>query len=287
MKCRRPKRTSSTKRNVTYTYHVRCSDGNTHVVYNKAFCGIHAIGKRRVERLCEKLSPGELIPSDARGTHKNRPHGIPEEVKQIREHIQSFPRWQSHYSRAENHEYFSEGLSIAEMHRLYLSQYEESTDTPTVKEWLYRKIFNEDFNLNFGYTRSDTCQMCDELRMSISGTSSDSLHDELCLRLAEHQLKASQGYQSLRSDTELAQTTSDVHTITFDLQQNLPVPTLTHSSMFYLRQLWVYNFGIHVCGSGSAIMCVCGTSALQGVDQVRFYHAYFSISHRSDHKQQS
>ena len=28
-------------------------------------------------------------------------------------------------------------------------------------------------------------------------------------------------------------------------------------------------------------LCVCGTSALQGVDQVRLYRAYFSISHRS------
>ena len=44
--------------------------------------------------------------------------------------------------------------------------------------------------------------------------------------------------------------------IAFDLEQNLPVPTLTHSSMFYLRQLWVYNFGIHVCSDQSAIMCV-------------------------------
>ena len=49
---------------------------------------------------------------------------------------------------------------------------------------------------------------------------------------------------------------SNIHTITFDLQQNLPVPTLTHSSMSYLQQLWVYNLGIHVCGSGSATMCV-------------------------------
>ena len=80
VKCRRAKRTSSTKTNVTYTYHVRYSDGNTHVVWKKAFCGIHAIGKRHMERLCEKLSAGELISSDARGTHKNRPHGIPEEV---------------------------------------------------------------------------------------------------------------------------------------------------------------------------------------------------------------
>ena len=126
-------------------------------------------------------------------------------------------------------------------------------EKPIVKDWLYRKIFNEDFNLSFGYPRSDTCQMCDELRLSIMSSTSESDREELSMQLAEHQLKASNGYQSLRNDTELARN-ADVHTITFDLQQNLPVPTLTHSSMFYLRQLWVYNFGIHVCGS--ATMCV-------------------------------
>lgn len=33
--------------------------------------------------------------------------------------------------------------------------------------------------------------------------------------------------------------------ITFDLQQNLPTPNLNHNGIFYLRQLWTYNFGIH------------------------------------------
>lgn len=35
--------------------------------------------------------------------------------------------------------------------------------------------------------------------------------------------------------------------ITFDLQQNLPTPNLNHNDIFYLRQLWTYNFGIHDC----------------------------------------
>ena len=47
-----------------------------------------------------------------------------------------------------------------------------------------------------------------------------------------------------------------VTSITFDLQQNLPVPTLTHGAMFYLRQLWVYNFGIHDCSKDTAVMCM-------------------------------
>ena len=37
-------------------------------------------------------------------------------------------------------------------------------------------------------------------------------------------------------------------------EQNLPVPTLTHSDVFYSRQLWVYNFGIHDCVSKRGCM---------------------------------
>lgn len=54
----------------------------------------------------------------------------------------------------------------------------------------------------------------------------------------------------------MAKSDSSTQVITFDLQQNLPVPTLTHSAMFYLCQLWVYNFGIHECDSGNGIMCL-------------------------------
>lgn len=42
--------------------------------------------------------------------------------------------------------------------------------------------------------------------------------------------------------------------ITFDLQQNLPTPNLKHNDIFYLQQLWTYNFGIHDCISGQGYM---------------------------------
>ena len=68
---------------------------------------------------------------------------------------------------------------------------------------------------------------------------STSLEDEREHLQAEHHEKASQGYQSLHTDTKLAKDNPETLVISFDLEQNLPVPTLTHSSMFYLRQLWV------------------------------------------------
>jgi len=73
--------------------------------------------------------------------------------------------------------------------------------------------------------------------------------------LAAHHEKAAQGCQSLCLDSENSKD-DDSFVLTFDLQQNLPVPTLTHGAMFYMRQLWVYNFGIHNCSGGSAVMCV-------------------------------
>lgn len=67
----------------------------------------------------------------------------------------------------------------------------------------------------------------------------------------------------------MAKSDSSAHVITFDLQQNLPVPTLTHSAMFYLRQLWVYNFGIHKCDSVNGIMCVWNECiACRGSDEI-------------------
>lgn len=132
------------------------------MVCKKAFCEIHCVGRKRVDDLCKKLSAGEMIVSDNRGKHTTRPHTISDENQQkVRDHIASFPRRQSHYSRGDNQkrEYLPEGLSIARMHRLYVAEHEPQADTPVVKEWLYRKIFNEEFNLSFGYPRSDTSIM--------------------------------------------------------------------------------------------------------------------------------
>ena len=45
-----------------------------------------------------------------------------------------------------------------------------------------------------------------------------------------------------------------VDMITYDFQQNLETPNLQHNDMFYKRQLWTYNFGIHDCVSNQGYM---------------------------------
>ena len=141
------------------------------------------------------------------------------------------------------------------MYALHLMKYEADVEEPGIKEWLYRKIFNEEFNLSFAYPRSDTCETCTLLRISASTSETDRAQYQG--QLAAHQEHVSQGYRSLREDAE-ASRNSDGHTvITFDLMHYLPVPTLTHGCMFYLRQLWVSNLGIHNSTTGSASLADC------------------------------
>ena len=262
---------SSESRSHTIAYRVRLRDGSHVQVCKKTFCDLHVVSKRRVEILLKKLCAG-LLATDERGKHSNRPHAIQNVVKErIREHIKSFPKRTSHYSRNDNRKraYLSENLSISRMYRLYLDKYEPEVKGSKVKEWLYRKIFNQEFNLSFGYPRSDTCEMCDEMHIAIKAAKSDLEREPLQSNLAARQEKASQGYQSLRSDSEYAKGNDDCILLTFDLMQNLPVPTLTHSSMFYQRQLWEYNFGIHDCVSGRATMCTWDEStAARGADEI-------------------
>ena len=198
---------------------------------------------------------------DNHGKHSNRLHVTSDGLKaQIREHISSFPSQESHYSRHDNkkRKHLPENLSIARMYCLYLEKYEPELEgqKPQAKEWIYRKIFNEEFNYGFGYPHSDMCEQCDLLKISIESAQDDDEHVELQTELATHQEKAAQGYQALHEDSQHSTGTENSIVLTFDLQQNLPVPTLTHSAMFYMRQLWIYNFGIHNCTDGSAIMCV-------------------------------
>ena len=75
----------------------------------------------------------------------------------IKYHVMS-----SHYSRIcnTNHKYLCPLLSIGKMYALYRAICIESNSCCASAD-VYRKIFNNDFNLGFGSIRSDICARCD------------------------------------------------------------------------------------------------------------------------------
>ena len=120
--------------------------------------------------------------------------------------------------------------------------------------------------------------------MQLSATEDELEKTKVRKELELHHRKAEKGYEMLRDQAKAAKeawngkgrafdrepcTIDATDMYTFDFQQNLPLPTLTHSDVFYCRQLWVYNFGIHDCIADEGIMHLWDeTTAKRGSSEV-------------------
>ena len=64
----------------------------------------------------------------------------------VKEHIESVPKYQSHYSRSSNpnRHYLSPDLSITKFYLLYKDVC-FAEDKAVDSEWVYRKIFDEEY----------------------------------------------------------------------------------------------------------------------------------------------
>ena len=67
--------------------------------------------------------------------------------------------------------------------------------------------------------------------------------------MEEHKLKAASAFAQQALEKEDAKKNLETVYITFDLQKTMPLPKLSINVAFYLRQLWLYNSGIHVCNN--------------------------------------
>ncbi|ESP04103.1 hypothetical protein LOTGIDRAFT_171075 [Lottia gigantea] len=85
---------------------------------------------------------------------------MPDKVNDVEEYIRSFPKVDSHYCRSSTkRDYLEPTLNIRMMYRLYNESCGDRGMEP-VKENVYRKIFNEKFNLGFHKPSKDMCDSC-------------------------------------------------------------------------------------------------------------------------------
>jgi hypothetical protein len=216
----------SAPKNKTYSYKYSMILKNELVfVCKTAFCSLHQIIRKKVDIIKNKQKTGKAVPSkDRRGRHMNRPHKMSDAVEQaIIKHISKFPTEESYYSRNSNpnKRYLAPEMNMSLMYRLYT---EKCTELKMPKDFLikkssYAKIFSSKFNLSFSHPKNDTCSKCD------AGQSN-----------AEHEENVHLGFQLMSK--EKASKDKNLSYITVDLQQAMPLPKLTTSKAFYLRQIW-------------------------------------------------
>lgn len=253
---RRPRSsTSSSKPRASYVYSVSIGS-KSEKVCQAAFVGLHGIKKTRLKAKVLQLDQDI---QDGRGKHGEH-RKISDDVRNlIRKHVSSFPARESHYSRSKNthRKYLDASLTVAAMHNDFIKSNPELDGI--AKYWLYNEIFNTEFNISFGYPRSDICDTCERYQVMLKAAESN--NDAVAIKKIRidnelHIRKADVFNVQLKEVTEQArnQETQDTVVLAMDYQKNLPLPLTGVSQEYYKRQLWIHNFCIHECTKEKATM---------------------------------
>lgn len=252
---------------VAYHYKVRVQGSPSHQevpVCAKAFASLHGITRGRLRTIQSKVISG-TIPIDGRGTHDTRPHKVPIElIHLIKLHIKSFKARQSHYSLRDNPNvmYLPEELSVNKMHGLFLHEVRIN-----IPYRVYYNVFRKEFNIKFGLPRSDTCSICDELKLKIM-CATDNEKDELIVQKTLHLQKAKK-FRDLKNAYKEKAQKGECMVLSFDYMQNLPLPHIKTGDVFYSRQMWYYVFGIHdLANDAVSIYCYTEMTGKKGASDV-------------------
>lgn len=151
MKRRYTEKGDESRRGYSREYYVKNGKASVQVC-KAAFRSIFAVSDGRINRALKAQNAALGAPhTDRRGRHVPKNKITDERKVFVREHIESFPKYQSHYSRKDNpnRSYLSPCLSLSKMFELYKVKCSLAKVDP-VSEWVYRKLFNTEYNLSFG-----------------------------------------------------------------------------------------------------------------------------------------
>lgn len=215
---------------------------NKILVCRNMFIKTLGISTKRINTSLVKMRTEDSI-TDKRGTQGGW-NKLSEDLKtQVIEHIQKFPKYISHYSRAEtNSQFLPPEMTLKKMFELYLDGKERHN---TVSFSSYKKIFYRNFNLKFKTLKKDTCNKCDTLNIQKKNSTNDEEKEAI---VQEHNLHISiwqEAKMKMKQDMKFAADNRYFECLTYDLEKTLPLPRIPTNIVFYKRQLWVYNCGIH------------------------------------------
>lgn len=277
IKRRRPVNNTKDPRSVSFRYFLRCGKDDIRVC-KKYFRETLRVSDGRIHNVCTKDEVCAVL--DGRG-HKIPANKI--DTSDVEKHIQSFPAYTSHYTRAHNpnRKYLDSDLTIKKMYSLYVSKCCDENNEP-VKEKMYYHVFSTKFNLHFKPPAKDTCQLCDDLQNRIMNAE---LEEKKKLEIEKelHLRKAQRARDSMKADQKHAD--EDTYVFTFDLQKALPFPKLSTSTAYYKRNLYVYNFGCHSFNHDKGFMYVWPeTEGARGSQEVATCLKKHIISNARNHK---
>lgn len=208
-------------------------------VCKKFFKATLNINDTNIATARRKVNESGSTERDKRGKHTENRITVSEEDKiVVRNHINSYPRIESHYLRNQTTREFIDGsLTLSEMYRMYIEFCGKENITP-VKKYLYENIFNYEFNIGFFSPKKDQCSTCEEYKNTITKTV------ELEEKFEKHIKNKEDARNEIIKDTDTIKTNNNNGLYYYDLQAVLPTPSGEVSSFYYKRRLATYNFTI-------------------------------------------
>lgn len=208
------------------------------------------ISTKRVNTALQKVRT--LSIPDKRGGYGGYNKLDEERKNSVIEHIAKFPRYISHYSRENTgkQEFLPQDTTLPLMYKLYKTDIQ---DTP-VSFSTYKKIFYSEFNLKTKPLQKDTCNKCDTFKIKAQNADTEEERLKWKTEHDAHLLQAEVARSSMKNDFSAAASNPEIETLSFDLEKTLPLPRIPTNIIFYKRQLWLYNFGIHA-GSNNRTIC--------------------------------
>lgn len=230
-----------------YGQNIRSREFSRHYKLNKievcreTYIRTLGISTKRVDTALKKLRNNSI--TDKRGKKQGGKNKIEEDRRQeIIQQINGIPKYKSHYRREQNSDvqFLPPEMTLPLMYQ----KYKEEVQNP-VSFASYRRIFFSDFNLKFKSLKKDTCQTCDTFDACINAASNVTEKQKFLSEQDRHIKMWQNARQKMKEDMLRAKENESLECLTFDLEKTLPLPRLPTGILFYKRQLWLYNLGIH------------------------------------------
>ncbi|KAJ8875137.1 hypothetical protein PR048_023030, partial [Dryococelus australis] len=221
------RRVKGAARDVNYEYHFEV-DGLKYSVCEKFVMDT-------LNKTCDGV-----VEEDMHGKRGNHPTIDPTTSEDVRTHINSIPRIESHYLRKQtSREFISGGITVADLHRDYVKECQEQGRIHGTYA-AYRNIFLAGFNISFFITNKYQCAFREKLK--------DAEDKELLANeYKEHRKEIGLSRTGKANDSDLAKQGKCV-TACFDLQAVLPTPCDDVPAFYYKRRPSVQYFTIYDLG---------------------------------------
>ncbi|XP_047503855.1 uncharacterized protein LOC125048927 [Pieris napi] len=187
--------------------------------------------------LQKKKNSCGMLDLDNRGKHSQHVHLDPAIREGIIGHINSIPKINSHYCRADTKRlYIDGGKTVADLHRDYELDC-QSKNLPSANYLMYYRIFNKEFNIAFFQPKKDQCEDCTSYS---NATENDKV--ELKEKFDRHLTEKDLSRQNKEDDKKF--TPDNCIVLVYDLQAAMPCPRGDASNFYYVSKLNTYNFTI-------------------------------------------